>query len=225
MHYVKVTFHPPIYSFVTCTSIRVAWPSASDNGVHLRQGFTSWGHPRLLHILNWWLKRFPIILQRSLMTSRLLHILIGGCKKWLTVLDRPLTVLWTALMAGKLPAIRAVQRDCGTVWRTSGQPGERMDGTEGNKSIIIQTLNVWPIFFYTFWVSVPQELHAVARPHVWDRFVPVFGRLLLIWSIFTSVKRQRVCFHFHWFVWLTEKEMNGFQEIFWIGGKWYKEQS
>ena len=30
-----------------------------------------------------------------------------------------------------------------------------------------------------FWVSVPQELHAVARPPVWDCFVPVFGRLLL----------------------------------------------
>ena len=27
-------------------------------------------------------------------------------------------------------------------------------------------------------VGVPQELHAVARPPVWDRFVPVFGRLL-----------------------------------------------
>ena len=30
-----------------------------------------------------------------------------------------------------------------------------------------------------FWVSVPQELHAVARPPIWDRFVPVYGRFLL----------------------------------------------
>ena len=40
-----------------------------------------------------------------------------------------------------------------------------------------------------FGVSVPQELHAVACPPVWDRFVPVFGRLLLndCQSIFSCV--------------------------------------
>ena len=43
-----------------------------------------------------------------------------------------------------------------------------------------------------FWVSVPQELHAVARPPVWDRFVPVFGPLLLNKSNITYLKRITV---------------------------------
>ena len=43
-----------------------------------------------------------------------------------------------------------------------------------------------------FWVSVPQELHAAARPPVWDRFVPVFGPLLLNKSNITYLKRITV---------------------------------
>ena len=48
-----------------------------------------------------------------------------------------------------------------------------------------------------FWVSVPQELHAVAHPPVWDRFVPVFGRLLLndCQSIFSGVFKWDLSYH------------------------------